>query len=225
MSRPAARKAGNGRRPARPLDRLRFEAGEAIYDKGAASDAFYRIVSGKVHLLSRRRRKGMDPDVLGPGAVFGQSGVLSRAARRDCATAASDVELDVLERRDALKLLDRGDSGIRELLAGLFELAGQADQTDPLNDRVEIDVDGVRKVPRRMVRRNPDPVPHAELRSRLRHVGHQLPAHDTAPQRGDPLARMAPQRGPPPACVCWSAERPPGHVPGTRTRGRAFRDR
>ncbi len=146
MSRPAARKAGNGRRPARPLDRLRFKAGEAIYDKGEASDAFYRVVSGKVHLLSPRRRKGMDPDVLGPGAVFGQSGVLSGAARRDCAAAASDIELDVLERRDALKLLDRGDNGIRELLAGLFELAGRADQTGPLNDRVEIDVDGVRKV-------------------------------------------------------------------------------
>lgn len=146
MSRPASINARIGRHRARPLHRIRFEAGDAIYDTGEASEAFYRVVSGKVHLLSPRRRKGTDPDVLGPGAVFGQTGVLSGAARRDCATAASEVELDVLERKDALKLLDRSGNGIEELLAGLFDLAGQTEQTGPLMDDVEIDVDGVHQV-------------------------------------------------------------------------------
>ncbi len=120
MSGPAPKKAGNRRRPIHPPRRLRFQEGAAIYDKGDASDAIYRVVSGKVELSSPGRRKGEDPVELGPEAIFGHAGFFTGAARRNSASTAAKTVLDVIDREDALELLDRHDDAIRDLLAGLF---------------------------------------------------------------------------------------------------------
>jgi hypothetical protein len=73
--------------------------------------------------------------------------------------------------------------------------------------------------PRRLVRRDPDPVPHAELQPEPRHLGHQLPAHDPAAERGDPLAWLAARPGSLQPGLRGSARGAPGHVPGHRARG------
>jgi hypothetical protein len=59
-----------------------------------------------------------------------------------------------------------------------------------------------------MVRRDPDPLLHPELRSPAGHLGDQLPAHHPPEERGDPLERLAPEREPLPP---GQRRRAPGH--------------
>ena len=61
---------------------------------------------------------------------------------------------------------------------------------------------GAHRAPsRRVVRGDPDPLPHAELRPERRELGDQLPALDPAQQRRDPVARLRAERGPEPPRV------------------------
>ena len=146
MSWHSPKKAGTGRRPTDPLRRLHLEEGEAVYDKGDSNGALYRIVSGTVHLSLPRRRKSSAPIELGAGAIFGQGGLFSGAVRRDSAVAATDAILDVMQREDALKLLERHDESTRELLARLFDQAEQPKNRAPKEDRSDATIDGIQMV-------------------------------------------------------------------------------
>ena len=71
--------------------------------------------------------------------------------------------------------------------------------------------------------RDRDPVPDAELQSEQRHLGHQLPAHRPAQERGQHLDRVGPQPG-----AAAHDQRRPGHRhprgdPGPRPRHQAVR--
>jgi pSer/pThr/pTyr-binding forkhead associated (FHA) protein len=134
MSGPAPKKAGNRRRSVRAPRRLRVQEGAAIYDKGDASDAIFRVVSGKVHLSSPGRRKGEGPVELGPQEIFGHAGLLTGSPRRSSASAAAKTVLDVIDREVALELLDRQDEATRNLLADLF--GSQSSEMDGADDGV-----------------------------------------------------------------------------------------
>ena len=136
------KKAGIGRRSPYPLRQLHLEEGEAVYEQGDSNGALYLVVSGTVHLSLPRRRDSSDPVVLGPGAIFGQVGLFSGAVRRDSATAVTEVVLDVMQREDALNLLERHDESTQELLAGLFDQAEQPMSHAPEEDRADAAPDG-----------------------------------------------------------------------------------
>ena len=125
MSRQFPKNAGIGRRSPYPLRQRHLEAEEAVYEMGDSNGNLYRIASGTVHLSSPQRRDSLDPVELGTGDVFGQAGLFSGAVRRETATAATDAVLDVMERADALKLLERHDESTHALLAELFAQAEQ----------------------------------------------------------------------------------------------------
>ncbi len=146
MSRHSPKKAKTGRLSPYPLRRLRLEEGEAVYGKGDSNGALYRVVSGTVQLSLPRRRKSSAPVELGAGAIFGQGGLFSGAVRRDSAVAATDAILDVMQREDALKLLERHDKSTRELLAGLFDKAEKPKNRAPKEDSSDATVDGIQLV-------------------------------------------------------------------------------
>ncbi len=146
MSWHTSKKAGIGRRSPYPLRRLHLEEGAAVYDKGNPTGALYRVVSGTVHLSLPRRRKSSAPVELGAGAIFGQTGLFSGAVRRDSAVAATDAILDVMQREDALKLLERHDESAQELLAGLFDQAELPKNRAPKEDRSDATIDGIQLV-------------------------------------------------------------------------------
>jgi len=136
------KKAGIGRRSPYPLRQLHLKEGEAVYEQGDSNGALYLVVSGTVHLSLPRRRDSSDPVVLGPGAIFGQAGLFSGAVRRDSATAVTEVVLDLMQREDALKLLERHDESTQGLLAGLFDQAEQPMSRAPEEDRPDAAPDG-----------------------------------------------------------------------------------
>ena len=66
--------------------------------------------------------------------------------RRDSAAAATDAVLDVMQREDALKLLERHDESAQELLAGLFDQAELPKNRAPKEDRSDATIDGIQLV-------------------------------------------------------------------------------
>jgi hypothetical protein len=111
---------GIGRRSPYPLHQIQVAAGETVYAKGDSNGNLYRVVSGTIILSSSGRGDGSESRQFGTGDVFGQAGLFSGAVRRETAAAVTDVVLDVMERADALKLLERPDEPIQHLLAALF---------------------------------------------------------------------------------------------------------
>ena len=140
MSRPAPTNAQN--KP-HPLRRLQLEGGAVIYEKGESSDALYRIVTGEVRISPPRRRKGLEPVELGPGAIFGQAGLFTGQSRRDGAIATTDTLLDVMRRDDVLKLLDSHDEAARSLISGLFEMAGRREADPPRDNGSDDAAEGI----------------------------------------------------------------------------------
>ena len=77
----------------------------------------------------------------------------------------------------------------------------------------------------RLDARDRNPLQHAQLRSECRRVGHQLPAHGAAQERGERVERLAPQPGAEPAVERRPARRPRRHRRGARCRREAVRAR
>ncbi len=146
MSRHPPKKAEIRRRPTHSLNRLRLEAGEAVYDKGDSSTELYRVVSGKVDLSLPRRHESMKPVELGAGAIFGQAGLFTGAARRESAVAATEAVLDVMPRQDALELLEGYDETTRKLLAELFDRAQRPNKRAPEENSSGAAADGIQSV-------------------------------------------------------------------------------
>ena len=146
MSWHTRKKPGIGRRSPYPLRRLNLEEGETVYDKGDSNEALYRVVTGTVLHSPPRHRKNSAPAEPGAGAIFGQAGLFSGSVRRDSAAAATDAVLDVMQREDALKLLEHQDENTQELLATLFDQAGMPKNRASKEDSLGAVIDGIQLV-------------------------------------------------------------------------------
>ncbi|PTL82969.1 NAD-binding protein [Vitiosangium sp. GDMCC 1.1324] len=82
---------------ARGAEYLRKEAGEAIFKKGDAGEAFYVVVSGQVSLLAEG---GRVVEVVKPGGFFGEIALLTGEPRSTSAVAANLCELASVGRDD-----------------------------------------------------------------------------------------------------------------------------
>lgn len=74
------------------MERVEFAKGEAIFEKGDASDLCYQIVSGKVEIrvpkdsvLSTHKEARLE--TLGFGDIFGEMGIIDDAPRSAAAVA------------------------------------------------------------------------------------------------------------------------------------------
>ena len=78
---------------ARSTQRRRMGTGGVLFSQGEPADAAYLIVAGNVQLL--RDEGGSDRDVarVGPGALLGETAVVTGSARTATAIAATDLEL------------------------------------------------------------------------------------------------------------------------------------
>ena len=73
------------------MEEKRFTDGSVIYQEGAPSDSVYVVQRGQVKIL---RNLGGHPtvlNVLGPGQIFGESGVLQKKPRSTTMEAKGDV--------------------------------------------------------------------------------------------------------------------------------------
>jgi len=111
-----------------------FRAGEYIITQGDAGDAAYIVEHGECEV---RRGFGEQSSVLrrlGPGAVFGETAVFTRAPRTASVVAVTDVTLKLITADSLNRELDRNPwlGAFVRSLAGLFR---EADQR--LSDRSE----------------------------------------------------------------------------------------
>jgi len=84
---------------------LFWRADSLVFEKGAAADGLYIVVSGSVRIMDEG---GTELDVLGPGHFFGELSLLDGSPRGHTVLAAEDSELLVVaqERFDALLAAD-----------------------------------------------------------------------------------------------------------------------
>ncbi|HYC54956.1 MAG TPA: Crp/Fnr family transcriptional regulator [Candidatus Binatia bacterium] len=89
----------------RSLASRRFERGEPVYLRGAAAEAFYGVLAGRVRFsASAPDGKELVLDYAEAGRWFGEIGLFDDGPRVVDAIAAQDSELLVLRRRDLLEL-------------------------------------------------------------------------------------------------------------------------
>lgn len=79
------------------------EAGEVIFEQGAAGDAYYLVVRGSVSIV----RDGHELAVLGPREGFGEMAILDQETRSATARAAEPATLLVLDRDSFDQLVER----------------------------------------------------------------------------------------------------------------------
>ncbi len=77
-----------------------FLDGEVIFREGDASAAAYVVVSGKVELA---KASDAAASVVGPGGIFGETGILKQGRRAATATARGPVTVKVIERTALVK--------------------------------------------------------------------------------------------------------------------------
>ncbi len=81
------------------LDRLRFGAGQLIFEQGEPAELLYIIVNGKVKIgtSSGDGRENLF-SILGPSDMFGELGLLDPGPRTSSARALTDVEVMTMDR-------------------------------------------------------------------------------------------------------------------------------
>jgi CRP-like cAMP-binding protein len=105
-------------RLARLVHVRRYAPKECVIEAGASQSGFYVIRSGEVQIV-RRRDDGRDEtvDLLGPGDLLGEFGLLDDAPRSSSLIATESCELIGFFRPDLMDILDtRPSMGCRILL-------------------------------------------------------------------------------------------------------------
>jgi NNP family nitrate/nitrite transporter-like MFS transporter len=94
-------------------------AGDVIFTEGAKGDALYVVLSGTVRIHHAGPQSDVTLSTLGPGQLFGEMSLLDGEARSASATAASPVELFLVDRAKFLRLLAKSPRMVADLLVGL----------------------------------------------------------------------------------------------------------
>jgi CRP-like cAMP-binding protein len=88
------------------IDRARqFLKGEVIFQEGQPSEHFYILQKGEVEVSIKRHEKRFVVNTLGPGAFFGEMGLLSNEPRSASCKAITFVEVIQVSNSDFQKLL------------------------------------------------------------------------------------------------------------------------
>lgn len=110
---------------ARRAEDVDVEAGRVLITEDKAGREFFVIVSGQAK-VTRKGRKVAD---LGPGAWFGELALLDGGKRNATVTAASPMEVVVLERGAFTDLLEEVPTIAFKLATGLARRLREADRS------------------------------------------------------------------------------------------------
>jgi CRP/FNR family cyclic AMP-dependent transcriptional regulator len=100
----------------------RFAAGETIFLKGSPGAGMMAVLSGRVRISAPSRQgKEIVLNVIEVGEVFGEIAMLDGGERSADATALSECELLVLERRDVIGFLETNPKACLKLLETLCQ--------------------------------------------------------------------------------------------------------
>lgn len=104
----------------------RFRSGQVIYRQGEPGNAIFVIAEGQVEVLREVGGENVRLDLLGKGAIFGESAVIRNKARSTTVQARGPVTLMVLPKDDFLSVFGRENSLALPLLKALCERLAQA---------------------------------------------------------------------------------------------------
>jgi len=100
----------------------RYAAGETIFLKGSPGTGMMAVLSGRVRISAPSRQgKEIVLNVIESGEVFGEIAMLDGGERSADATALSECELLVLERRDVIGFLETNPKACLKLLETLCQ--------------------------------------------------------------------------------------------------------
>jgi CRP-like cAMP-binding protein len=99
------------------LEEVEVQAGEVVFEKGAAGDSMYIIVSGRVRVYDGERTIGE----LGPRDIFGELALLDPEPRLASITATTDAALLRLDREAFGELMAANIEIVRGVLHVLCE--------------------------------------------------------------------------------------------------------
>ncbi len=103
-----------------------MRAGKVLIEEGERGREFFVLVSGEADV----RRKGRKVATLGPGSFFGEIALLSKAPRTATVTAATDVDVLVINDRAFIDLLDRMPELWLKVARALAERVGADELSD-----------------------------------------------------------------------------------------------
>jgi CRP-like cAMP-binding protein len=100
----------------------RYAAGETVFLKGSAGTGMMTVLSGRVRISALSRQgKEIVLNVIEPGEVFGEIALLDGKERSADATALTDCEVLVLERRDVFAYLEANPKACLKLIEVLCQ--------------------------------------------------------------------------------------------------------
>ena len=108
---------------ARVATEVTAKAGEVLCRQGDVGHEFFLVLEGEAVV----HRSGREVDRIGPRDHFGELALLTRDPRNATVTAASDMTLLVLSRREFREAIDAIPALAHRLLAGLAQRLSEAD--------------------------------------------------------------------------------------------------
>lgn len=127
-----------------------FEAGDIVFREGSQSDIVFRVVSGEVEIFKELRGRDIALGRVGPGEYFGEMGVIEGRPRSATVKAATDLEVETIQRDDFLRRVSEDADTAFELMQRLSErlhtlddafaasvVVGGRRKTDPPVDEVQ----------------------------------------------------------------------------------------
>jgi CRP-like cAMP-binding protein len=110
----------------RRAEDLTYHPGDAVVSEGTPANEFYVIAAGQ----ARVSRKGRKLAELGPGAFFGELGLLARLPRDATVTAVTELEVLSVARRQFAAVLEEVPSVRDKLLTGMAQRLHELDSRD-----------------------------------------------------------------------------------------------
>jgi CRP-like cAMP-binding protein len=101
-----------------------YSPGEVVFARGDESAQMFGVVSGAVEL----RRAGEPVVVIGPGATFGEMGIISKAPRSLTAVAAEESEIAMIDERTFLFMVQETPMFAIQVMQSLAERIRQLDE-------------------------------------------------------------------------------------------------
>ena len=117
---------------ARGIDLVRKKAGEAVFRKGDAGDAFFLVLSGEVSLT---RENTQVVETVKQGGFFGEIALLTGEPRSTSAVAVTDCDLAVVGRDDFQGLVMANPAVALEMSRILGQRLATAARAEPLRPR------------------------------------------------------------------------------------------
>lgn len=100
--------------------RRTYQDGEPIFEEGDRAGEAFLINSGQVRIFKKEGSELSEIDVIGPGSIFGEMGVISDMNRMASAMAVGETELNCCHRRELKRRVDALDEDMRDALRFLI---------------------------------------------------------------------------------------------------------